>query len=179
MSNIVLVQVGDLEENHIRVLPLLKYMRSYYDVDPRPLVYSKKACSLFNEHGFFPEILSDYYGEQSNLAPLDFQAIFETELAINESYLKSEQGSKKVFLASKQYNACVKLLKKFPTCALAIWNGRTGAVANILRILAAKNQIPCIFLERGVVPGSVFVGREGVNGFCELASTEMFPETDG
>jgi capsular polysaccharide export protein len=51
---------------------------------------------------------------------------------------------------------------------IIIWNGFTGYVANILRLVCEKRKIQCAFLERGLLKGSLFIDRMGVNGASSL-----------
>lgn len=51
---------------------------------------------------------------------------------------------------------------------IVIWNGFTGYVANILRLICERRKIECAFLERGLLKGSLFIDRTGVNGASSL-----------
>ena len=51
---------------------------------------------------------------------------------------------------------------------IIIWNGFTGYVANILRLVCEQRKIQCAFLERGLLKGSLFIDRMGVNGASSL-----------
>lgn len=51
---------------------------------------------------------------------------------------------------------------------IIIWNGFTGYVANILRLVCEHRKIECAFLERGLLKGSLFIDRLGVNGASSL-----------
>jgi capsular polysaccharide export protein len=51
---------------------------------------------------------------------------------------------------------------------IIIWNGFTGWVANILRFVCEQRKIECAFLERGLLKGSLFIDRMGVNGASSL-----------
>jgi capsular polysaccharide export protein len=51
---------------------------------------------------------------------------------------------------------------------IIIWNGFTGYVANILRLICEQRKIQSAFLERGLLKGSLFIDRLGVNGASSL-----------
>lgn len=51
---------------------------------------------------------------------------------------------------------------------IIIWNGFTGYVANILRLICEQRKIQRAFLERGLLKGSLFIDRSGVNGASSL-----------
>jgi capsular polysaccharide export protein len=51
---------------------------------------------------------------------------------------------------------------------IIIWNGFTGYVANILRLICKQRKIQCAFLERGLLKRSLFIDRMGVNGASSL-----------
>jgi capsular polysaccharide export protein len=51
---------------------------------------------------------------------------------------------------------------------IIIWNGFTGWVANILRLICEQRKLQCAFLERGLLKGSLFIDRMGVNGASSL-----------
>jgi hypothetical protein len=173
MSNIALLQVGDIDENHRRTLPLMILLQEKYGLDPIAIVYKHGHDAIFIENGFKVVVLADYEYGDLQLNDLQIKDLFKLQIGIQPGFLNRKDFERLNVGANKKYNACSNLIAKMNPKYIFVWNGYTGDVANALRMLSKDKGIENYYLERGVIKDSIFVGKEGVNGFSELTKFKI------
>jgi capsular polysaccharide export protein len=78
------------------------------------------------------------------------------------------QRTKTIRDIHKIHKTLSNIIENYKLEKIIIWNGFTGYVANILRLICQQRKIECAFLERGLLKGSLFIDRMGVNGASSL-----------
>lgn len=181
MKKVVLIQCGDHFENQERILLLAKEL-VYCGFRPLVMMYKEKS-NLFKVNNIDVLYLNDYF----DTAPSSNTVNFETEIYGNlkikdfidveirrvpklawPSQVKSTSNKTIRYL-----RAIEKILKEVNPYSVCIWNGYTGLVANILRVLVKELKLSHSFLERGLLRDSLFIDSLGVNG----ASSLVLPTT--
>lgn len=84
------------------------------------------------------------------------------------------QRAKTIRDIHKIHKALSNIIETYKLEKIIIWNGFTGYTANILRLICEQRKIECAYLERGILKGSLFIDRMGVNGASSL--NELMPE---
>lgn len=192
MSNrsVALIQCGDHWENQRRVLSLARGLadRGWY---PVVMTYAQHQGTLFLRH-------------RIDVAPLDARrsrvvravgpALLDTRehrgvdvseververARMPDQLLSARRRLRWRMRAIRRINSLHALLDAVQPTRVFVWNGLTGVVANSLRQLCAARSIPAAFLERGLLPDSVFVDPEGTNAGSQLhrLPLEELPES--
>ena len=178
MNQTAILQCGDLIENHERVLSACKYLQRI-GVTPRPLVYSDDGA-FFDQHGIKVVRLADMRRNiktMHHMTDEEFDDIVELEKRRSSSGQPPRSWSQ--YRVLREYTACNRMIEALQPDYLIVWNGFTGMVANILRVLKSKYGLPGGFMERGIVKGSVYFDPDGVNGdsmLGKLGSTQLGDE---
>jgi len=162
----VLIQAGDIIENHERVLSCCVQMK-YLGFNPVVLLYNDNG-SFFEQFSIDFVRLADNYPSslhQSETSNSTYEDVCFFE------HLKSDKlpnSLSKAHIDRVMY-ACSKIIKTNQIDLLFVWNGHTGAVANCLRVIKESNGMPGGYMERGLLKNSVFFDTKGVNGNSILA----------
>jgi hypothetical protein len=182
-TGIALVQCGDHWENQQRILGLALGLRERGWV-PVVMTYANQAGALFLRHGV------DVCPLRRFIQPPGVKPIvgsLRSEISLREVYEIERQRAPQRFATLlrrglrvadllRRTDALSRLLSALRPEKVYVWNGLTGVVANVLRQLCQRRQIRCAFLERGLLPNSVFVDPRGTGGRSQLARTTM-PES--
>lgn len=186
MKRDVLIQCGDHEENVERILPLALYCREA-GYNPIALIYEKNDGLKFLEEGIDTYRLalkeSDSWYRKSRRAivvrTLDEASTYRG-CAISDVFgvdslngYRLTKGRKNSLV--RHIDRLVDILDDVDPGMLLIWNGYTGRVANVLRVLSASRHIPAMYMERGLMRASVFLDPLGVNGFSALHQLNTVP----
>lgn len=177
----VLLQCGDHLENQQRILPLAKLLKSR-GYAPCVLVYSRHKGHKFLESGIdviaYNEFLSrnkrkkfdvDAGNWRKNVfLDIRLNDILEIESRRQPRLIWPSQVEKTVQNLCAHVQSLISLIDFVQPCSVGVWNGYTGFVANVLRVVSAARSLPAFFMERGVVPGSIFIDPVGVNGGSSL-----------
>ena len=163
MSRTAILQCGDLIENHERVLSACKYLQSI-GVTPRPLVYSDDGA-FFAQHGVKVLKMKDARKQVKNVRQLTDE-LFDDIVALERSRSAGGKLPKRWTrrYIESEYTACALMLERAKPDFLIVWNGYTGHIANILRVLKREKCLSGGVMERGIVRGSVYFDPLGVNG---------------
>jgi hypothetical protein len=188
----VLIQSGDHHENHVRILPLaLECLKAGHK--PVILVYKPNHGLLFWQHGIETialdqhrqsgviraarrKFLSKRLSLASSYRGIKLGQAYELDKMRNPSSFKGHSLVKKVNAFIECVDAMFSVLDECNPAAVYIWNGKTGIVANVLRLLSKNRKIACAFMERGLFPGTLFIDQQGVNGYSNLQKMAKFPE---
>ena len=176
-SQRVLIQCGDHFENQCRILPLTQTLQKLGH-EPIVMLYTKGRGDIFRRTGVPIVYLNDYL---KRVRPAD-NLKDDTAIArgISTRDLISVEGRRRPRIswpgqlrrtrldAQRYLFAIERILDEWHPNKVAVWNGFTGYAANSLRMLCEKRGIWSAYLERGLVPGSLFIDKEGVNGASSL-----------
>lgn len=174
----MLIQCGDHFENQERILLLAKELL-YCGFHPIVLMYKEKS-NLFKINGISVINLNDYLDsiQDTYNNAISFETVVYSNLKIKDFIdveirripkLAWPSQIKKTSNNTVRYlNAIKTILKEIKPYFICIWNGYTGYVANIFRVLASELKIPHAFMERGILRDSLFIDSLGVNGASRL-----------
>lgn len=174
----ILIQCGDHFENQKRISILVRSLLQRNQI-PIVLMYKKGTSSgnIFKVMGVEVVYLSDYITKSeldikfsskiyNDLTVMDFAQV---EIARNPRLGWSSQVKKTSNTTLSHLNALSIILQIVNPNHVVIWNGFTGFVANVLRVLCKYESIATSFLERGLLKNSLFVDDKGVNGASSLS----------
>lgn len=121
------------------------------------LMFLKEGISSFT----IEEILADFPDSHSfPIEDCDLDRLLQIDLLVSR-FEKDSTGALYTH-ARGVLNAYAQLVRDLHPQVVFVWNGAAfwaGALAHV----AAHNNIPCFFLERGFLPGTLAVDRKGVN----------------
>lgn len=186
MTNI-LIQCGDHFENQKRVFLLARELKAV-GCEPIILMYKKKNSSgnIFSVNKIKVFYLSDFFHKKPptqqnldfnspilgiNLKVLDF---IEYEVKRRPRISWPSQIRKTSMDVFRYVEAINDIINTIKPSHIVIWNGFTGYVANILRVLSINKNIKHSFIERGLLKNSIFIDTQGVNGASFLAKIDSF-----
>lgn len=173
----ILIQCGDHLENQNRIMTLASELKIAGHT-PIILLYSKHKGRYFENQ----DIQTVSFEENTPLdlpkANITIDSSLESGIKYND-ILNAEakrrpmiswpgQRVKTIRDIYKTHSAINKIIESLKPEKIIIWNGFTGYVANTLRLICATRNIECAFLERGLLKGSLFIDRQGVNGASSL-----------
>lgn len=180
MLNNILIQCGDHFENQNRILPLVIHFRTK-GYTPYVLCYDKQSSSrLFEEEGINVIYLSEF--RESNglkykkitIPDKYFEDIIKVEkLKFPWKFDSYQKIKKERFKVGRDFHGIKKILVLYKIKSIGIWNGYTGYVANILRLLSCEDAIPGFYMERSFFDGGLFVDVLGVNGESKISGLEI------
>lgn len=188
-----LIQCGDHWENQRRVLSLAGSLAKG-GWEPLVMTYGRHEGTLFLRHGIDVAPLATRGGRsprdearraafalsgRSTYRGVDVDDVARIERARQPQLFETRTARVRWRLAlARRVDALHAVLDEASPERVFIWNGLTGVVANGLRQLAARHDLSSSFLERGLLPESVFVDPEGTGGLSQLhrLTLEELPE---
>lgn len=168
-----LIQSGDHFENQNRILPLALHLKAS-NIEPIILLYSENAAKLFTRHGL-QVIYLDRFRKEVNSKPTSFPYDYEEVMFIERQraysrFNKPHKIKHEQFKIDRDYTALTNILSCFTPEYVFIWNGFTGNVANILRVITSRSEdYKTWFLERSFYKNSLFVDSTGANAAASIA----------
>lgn len=173
MSKNVLVQCGDHFENQNRIFNLVLSIKASGN-NPIVLCYDKKKSSRI----FEIEKVSVVYLNDARLYGSRFSShlkknVFEDVIKIEKvkfpwkfTGARLENERKKVL---RDYKVLNWIIRYHDIDVIGVWNGYTGYVANLLRVISDASAMPRFFMERSFFKGGLFVDQRGVNGESSIS----------
>ncbi|MDH2421826.1 CDP-glycerol glycerophosphotransferase family protein [Cobetia amphilecti] len=168
-----LIQSGDHFENQNRILPLALHLKAS-DIEPIILLYSENAAKLFTRYNL-QVVYLDRFRKEVNSKPTSFPYDYEEVMFIERQraysrFNKPHKIKHEKFKIDRDYSALSKILSEFSPEYVFIWNGFTGNVANILRVITSKSENYKVwFLERSFYKNSLFVDSTGANAAASIS----------
>ena len=184
----VLIQCADVLENMQRVLPLAETLRLRGMV-PILLTYSSDTGSFFSSRGFETVALNPYRERvkrrhvKLGKLPKEFFADESFDI-INASRTidpVTHSDAESTIYAVRQIGVALqRLIKDRKIDWLITWNGVTGPTAIAMRLIGKSRNMSAGFMERGMLPGSLFYDVRGTNGASTLADglTRVYSNID-
>ncbi len=196
-SRLALIHCGDHLENQHRILALAQALesRGWY---PVAMTYGAHQGAFLLRHGVdvcsldgastaplsgrmlpfaFAAIRSRRGGGYRGVDTADVRQI---EQARAPQQFASRRARYRWYLRLvRRVDALTAVLDRTRPGHVYVWNGMTGVVANSLRMLCERRYLRHSFLERGLVPDSVFVDPRGTNGYSELHQSTLDPSRGG
>lgn len=172
--NNILIQCGEHLDNKKRILSLALHLKNNGH-NPIVLLYSNDS-QLFKIHKINTIKYYDYRNRDIKITPpfeIDFDDVFYTEKHRSPSKFIPSEINKRYSELERESNALYDLLISLSVDNLFIWNGFTGVVANTLRFLSNKMNIPTFYMERGLKRDSLFVDPEGVNAASSFSKSSL------
>lgn len=180
----ILIQCGDHFENQARIVTLAEslerqgfnpYILMYNNIHGNGNIFKTKSIKVIYLSNFLEKPKNELINFSStifgNLKVIDF-INFEILRIPNLGWAsKIKKTSNTVVAYVNALNNIISYIKPF---YLVIWNGYTGYVANILRVLGQYKEIPMAFIERGLLKDSLFIDSKGVNGASSLIEIHDF-----
>lgn len=168
-----IIQCGDHFENQLRILPLALHLKAN-GIKPIVMLYSSKSSRLFNFNKVATVYLDAYRlsARQELLAfPYDYEKIFRIERARAyprfNTTAKVKREKQKI---DRDYTALSSILEDFDPQYFFIWNGFTGNVANLLRVICGlSSHYQTWYMERSFFNNSLFIDPKGVNAAASVA----------
>lgn len=173
----VLIQCGDVLENMQRILSLAETLRARGMV-PVMMTYSPEPASFFISRGFETVALDLYrkgvriHNADCDRLPEEFfmSASFDIVYAAQTGNPETHGQAEKTIHAIRRIGVALqRLITDREIDWLIPWNGVTGTTAIAMRLIAETRSIGAGFMERGMLPGSLFYDRRGTNGASSLA----------
>lgn len=180
----ILIQCGDHFENQSRVFLLAGELKRQ-GFCPVILMY-KEGGNIFKSHDIPVIYLSKYLLKKKiknkkynfltevydGLKIIDFINI---EIKRRPELAWPSKIPKTSLSVLEHIGALDRLIQDINPDKIVIWNGFTGYVANILRVLACHKGIATAFIERGLLKDSIFIDHQGVNGNSSSTFISHFP----
>jgi hypothetical protein len=188
-SRAALVHCGDHWENQRRVLPLCFALEAQ-GWEPVVLTYRRHTGARFLRHGFDVYPLAPRGGALAiartagsllarsagrfrawGVDPTTIASL-ERLRAPDRYETRGRRQERRIRLALRLRALHHAMIRVSPGHVF-VWNGWTGEVANALRLMCEGASVPHGFLERGLLPDSVFVDPRGTGGDSELATSSL------
>lgn len=168
----VLIQCGDHLENQQRI-SLLGRILLKNQVDFSVLMYEPGKGSFLKSEGFKVIYLNEYMGRATRYKKpiLNPEVVLKAESARKPELIWPSKKNTNLRKSLEYIYALNDIIEEIKPDHICIWNGFTGFVANVFRLLAEEKIIECSFLERGLFKDSLFIDRFGVNGASSLSKT--------
>lgn len=168
-----IIQCGDHFENQSRILPLALHLDAA-GIKPVVLLYSRAASRLFGHHAIETVYLDDYRkdaGLVNAVFPFDYEKIFQIERARTYHRFntpgKVRREKEKI---NRDFSAINRILEAYAPRYVFIWNGFTGNVANLLRVVcSSRPELSTWYMERSFFNSSLFIDPSGVNAAASIA----------
>lgn len=145
---------------------------------PVVLLYSNKKGRFFENAGIRTVALEDFMPSTPVGKDVTIESFLEEGIKYNDVLLPEQQRRPRVGWPGQRartlndiyrnYSALDSIIAACKPDQIVVWNGYTGYVANILRLIAHNRRTPSAFLERGLLKNSLFIDRQGVNGASSL-----------
>lgn len=179
----ILIQCGDHLENQHRIITLAATLKGF-GCSPIVLMYSKEKGRFFENFGIRTIALEDHISTAPVEKGTTVDSFLEEGIKYNDVLQPEQQRRPRVGWPGQRtrtisdihrnYGAIKSIIDTCKPAQIVVWNGFTGYVANILRLIANNRNIPSAFLERGLIKNSLFIDRKGVNGASSLS--DVTPE---
>lgn len=173
----ILIQCGDHLENQNRIMTLALELKEAGH-SPIILLYSNSKGRYFENNGIKTISLEAHASLESPGADVTIDSFLEEGIKYNDIMIAESrrrpivgwpgQRTKTIRDIHRIHNTLSTIIASHNPEKIIIWNGYTGYVANILRFMCDRRKIECAFLERGLLKGSLFIDRLGVNGASSL-----------
>ncbi len=175
--DVALIQCGDHWENQQRILPLALGLaaRGWH---PVVMTYARHQGALFLRSGIDVRPLDSARPRIAALGALaanrHYRGVDVDEVARIESardparFSSAHARARRRLEITRRIDQLDAVLELTRPTRVYIWNGLTGVVANCLRAMTARQGIDAHYLERGLLPGSLFVDPEGTNANSQL-----------
>ncbi|MFJ4397063.1 hypothetical protein [Pseudomonas sp. NPDC089396] len=173
----ILIQCGDHLENQNRIMTLASTLRDF-GCKPVVLLYSNKKGRYFENAGIETIALEDHLPKIPVAAGTKIESSLEDGITYDDVLQPEQrrrprvgwpgQRARSINDIHKHHSALTSIIETCKPDHIVVWNGFTGYVANILRLIAQARNIPSAFLERGLLKNSLFIDRDGVNGASSL-----------
>ncbi len=172
----VLIQCGDHFENQSRVFLLA---REIFKAGHEPIIlmYVPYSGNIFKNAGIQVVALNDYLAAPTQ-QKLNLESTVYKDLKVKDFLSVEVKRRPDLTWASRQgrtaeglsrhLKALQQIIDAVKPDHIVVWNGFTGFVANVLRVLCEVDGIPSSFIERGLFKDSIFLDREGVNGAASI-----------
>lgn len=172
----VLIQCGDHFENQSRVFLLA---REIYKSGHEPviLMYAPHSGNIFKNAGIQVVALNNFLVPPTQ-QKVTLESVVYKQLKVKDFLTVEAKRRPELTWPSRQgrtsesllrhLNALQQIIASVKPDHIVVWNGFTGFVANVLRILCDIDQIPSSFIERGLFKDSIFIDHEGVNGAASI-----------
>ncbi|MFJ4456526.1 hypothetical protein ACIP1G_21895 [Pseudomonas sp. NPDC089392] len=173
----ILIQCGDHFENQNRIMTLASTLR---DLGCKPIVllYSNKKGRYFENEGIETIAFEDHIPNSPVPVGTKIESLLEEGITYNDVMQPEQRRRPRIGWPGQRvrtindiyrhYTALNSIIDSCQPEKIVVWNGFTGYVANILRLITANRKIPSAFLERGLLKNSLFIDRQGVNGASSL-----------
>ncbi|GEM_PF-5337103 len=176
-SKIALIHCGDHWDNQRRVLALAIAIHQS-GAHPLVLIYGPRQGSIFLRHGI--DVCSLSGADRLIRTGTPIRVLKELGLRNLQEMVSIERRREPRRFetagarirwgvrALKRLAQIHRLLARINPARVYIWNGSTGVVAHCLRHLCKERDLEHHFMERGLLPETVFCDPRGVNGASEL-----------
>jgi hypothetical protein len=167
----ILIQCGDHFENQGRILSLACWLRDL-KLCPIILMYDRNNSSdIFELEGVKVVYLNDYRKNNKllNVNKKRFDDITYVSQIREPWKFSGNNLLRQKQIIRRDYTALFNLVVNEKIDFLGVWNGYTGNIANILRVISKLESIPSFYMERSFFSGALFVDNQGVNGFSNLS----------
>ncbi|HEE9762614.1 hypothetical protein ACF8LD_17620 [Pseudomonas sp. zbq_5] len=173
----ILIQCGDHFENQNRIMTLASTLRDL-GCTPIVLLYSNKKGRYFENEGIKTIAFEDHIPSTPVPSSTTIESLLENGITYNDVLQPEQrrrprvgwpgQRARTINDIYRHYTSLNSIIALCQPEKIVIWNGFTGYVANILRLIAENRDIPRAYLERGLLKNSLFIDRLGVNGASSL-----------
>jgi len=173
----ILIQCGDHLENQDRIMTLAMGLKEAGH-SPTILLYSNAKGRYFENNGIQTISLDGNEPKAILEKGVTIDSVLEDGIKYNDVMTAEArrrpivgwpgQRAKTIRDIHRIHKTLANIIETTKPEKIIIWNGFTGWVANILRLICEKRKIQCAFLERGLLKGSLFIDRMGVNGASSL-----------
>lgn len=180
-----LIQCGDHLENIHRVFGLAIQLKKK-GITPYILVYSEFAESYFINNGIesvslslkhktnlFSKLKLKKTIESEQYNGISLREVIDCDLRKNPNILTPARRFDTLYKVINYIDHIDSIIKKIQPGIIFIWNGYTGLVANTLRCIVKKQNIRSFYLERGLYKDTLFIDKNGVNGFSYLSNVSF------
>ncbi len=176
----VLIQCGDHFENQSRVFLLAREIfKSGHE--PVILMYAPNSGNIFKNAGIKVVALNNFLvpptQQKNTLDTVVYKHLKVKDFLTVEAKRRPDLTwpSRQARTSETLYRhlkALQQIIESVKPDHIVVWNGFTGFVANVLRILCEVDNIPSSFIERGLFKDSIFIDQEGVNGAASINHVE-------
>jgi len=170
---------GLTSDSSLLFIPLYKFLKSSkHKIEFFVPEYSGAVC-LIDQN--LPYVIERNVGHDINFDINDenlLSVCLKYDLTQNNLHSNLIKGIKKRQILRQGQNvfrACKKYLNKDNVDLIIVWGG-IRSFSFIPSAIAKKNNIKCIFIEKGLYPFTLQVDSKGVNGFGKLKEEFAFPK---
>ena len=173
----ILIQCGDHLENQNRIMTLALELKEAGHT-PTILLYSSDKGRYFENNGIKTMSLEAHASQDLPAQDITIESFVENGIKYNDVMTAESRRRPIVGWPGQRVKTIRDIHRIHKTLShvisvvnpgkIIIWNGFTGWVANILRLICEHRKIESAFLERGLLKGTLFIDRLGVNGASSL-----------